>query len=351
MVSLLTVAPCRALCCKILKNVTIPCFLLCFEYKLLLVFSGKKCQYVTMRKLALSLILLFFLVALFAQGSDTGSRQNPETVSADEAEQQAKVVSFSLMPRGDAVIISWKTDIPNARLILYRSIKPFRDLSSLATAVPLASFVDNGMPYIDYPIPHIPYYYALVSESDLLSSQFRFIPGENTSSEAIEIFSEDIIKKPAIPPVRPIPLPYLQLPQQEKKEKHFFSSKTEAILRSLTAKKYTYTDLSDLSRYRKVEILQNEVSAPSTGDAQTLRTIVFEELQQAHWDKAITQLQQFLSLQRTKRITARSYFYLGQAYFFTEDFKSALLAFLTAEKFYPKQSKEWIQYTLMQMGN
>ena len=60
-------------------------------------------------------------------------------------------------------------------LVVYRSTRPFTGTDSLVSAILVATIPDDGTPFVDYPVPGVPCYYAVIDEPSLRSgSPFLF---------------------------------------------------------------------------------------------------------------------------------------------------------------------------------
>ncbi|HOT62049.1 MAG TPA: hypothetical protein PLU93_04240 [Treponemataceae bacterium] len=260
--------------------------------------------------------------------------------------ERARFSGFDAMTRNEAVIVAYQASVKGKRLVLYRSTSPLVSLASLAQAIVIASFTDSGSPYVDYPVPGVPYYYAIIDEDELLSGSARFVPGENTNRVPVEVpayFAS--VSKRGPPPVRPIPLPYLNPSRVASLAPRRFGSRTESMIRKLasarapkpTQTREPYVFLSDLT----VE----------TGEEYALRQVLEGFFRPRDWDGAIAAIGEFLSIRRSERTTARAHFYLGEALFFKGEHGRAILEFLLARDQYYNQSREWIQYALKAATN
>ncbi|MDR1411858.1 MAG: hypothetical protein LBI91_06615, partial [Spirochaetaceae bacterium] len=120
----------------------------------------------------------------------SGSAGEPPVPAAAEAEQYAPpaepgIFGIEAKVEGEGVIISYRLAGGNKNIILYRSIQPLRDTADLLRAVIVQSEV--RVPFTDYPVPGIPYYYAAVFEDDLIQGNVEIFPGRNATVQAVEI--------------------------------------------------------------------------------------------------------------------------------------------------------------------
>lgn len=284
--------------------------------------------------------------SMYGVGNDFNEPQKNEPVFFTD---------FSVFVREKAAVITWKASVPNTSVFLYRSTNNFSSFISLADAVPIANITDTGIPYIDYPAAGIPYYYAIAEENQLASGNIKFIDGKNTLNAPIEILAlgteTDQIKP--VYETRPMPLPFLNPLKVEKKKTRFFSSQTESIIGSLTAEKRNYGEFAASSINIKKEpfIFADDKKNPEGGETMELQRILNESFIHKNWQKCEKELNNFLLIKRTSRVTARTRFYLAEALFFQNKYEAALLKFLTSQDMYPVQSAEWIRYCLLALAN
>lgn len=250
--------------------------------------------------------------------------------------------SFDIMVRNDAVILAWSANSRDKNLILYRSTTTFTNINSLAQAIVLSTFIDTGTPFVDYPVPGVPYYYAIVDENAVRSGTVSFAPDKNTNRVPVEVsplFSR--IQKSKLPSLRPMPLPWLNPSHQVSSDRFTFSRRTESIILQLAS-----LAKSTPSMIRRSVILDDDAASTAGGEEYALRQIISKNIPSNNWIQAENELFDFLSLRRTPKTTARTRFYLGQAYYFQGKHNKALLEFLLAQDYYYSQSQEWIQYVL-----
>ncbi len=252
---------------------------------------------------------------------------------------------FDAITREDAVILTWEASERGRNLVLYRSTTPFSGMDSLLTAIVVSSFTDNGTPHVDYPVPGVPYYYALIDEDTLRTGTVRFQNGTNTNSFPVEISASYAGEyKGFMPAIRPIPLPLLNPGRDFHHGPVRFSPETEAIIRAAALERPVRLPVE-----REPYIFLSDVNSESGGEEFALRQVLAETFRQKKWDESITALKRFLAIRRTPRTTARAHFYLGQAYSFTGRYREAMQEFLLAQDEYYAQSRDWIQYLLRRM--
>jgi len=254
--------------------------------------------------------------------------------------------AFDTIIRNDAVIITWKSSISGKNLVLYRSTSPFTGMNNLVQAILVSNFADTGTPYVDYPVPGVPYYYAILDEDAIRTGTVHFIADGNTNRIPVEISSLFArIQRSKLPGLRPMPLPYLNLSQTAEAPSWKFSPETEKIIMSLAG-----TKIAKSSVNRIPYVFQSDITSMSGGEEYSLRKILETHFASRSWADAITALTQFLSIRRTAETTARTHFYLGESYYFTGEYRKALLELLLSQDLYYNQSREWIHYVLDKMA-
>ncbi len=258
-----------------------------------------------------------------------------------------RITAFTSLVRNDAVIVTWKTDFKGTGLVLYRSTTPFSDMTSLAGAIVLSSFDETGTPYVDYPVPGVPYYYAILDESSVLSGNVSFVADENTNRVPVEVSSGYAkFQKVGVPPVRPMPLPWLNPSSKLERPPYRFTRETEAMISSMTSKPGILREVP----YRAY-LFEIDTLASGAGEEFTLRKILESSFIPGKWDVAITELGRFLSIRRSSEVTARAHFYLGQAKFFSGSYSEALLEFLLVQDRYHVQARAWIHYVMERLSS
>lgn len=260
-------------------------------------------------------------------------------------EPHAELSGFEPMVRDDAVIITWNNANRPSNLVLYRSTAPFSGIGSLAQALVLSSFQDTGGPYVDYPLPGVPYYYAVVGESQVRSGKVSFVEGVNTNRVPVEVPSGFAkFQKSAFPAVRPVPLPWLNPWKELSPQPWGFSKETERMIDAL-AKRETRPNKVD----RDARVFLVDTVPAGSGEEFALAGIVSRHILTKDWNVGIRELGKFLAIRRTPAVQGRARFYLGQALFFSGRYREALMEFLVAQNHYPVQSREWVQYVLDRM--
>lgn len=270
----------------------------------------------------------------------------PVQAASAAPEQAAAFSGFDTMTRNDAVIVTWKASVKNRNLVLYRSTSPFTGMSSLVQAVVVSTFKDDGTPYVDYPVPGVPYYYAVLDDDTLRTGTAAFAEGGNTNRIPVEVPAMyEKAQRERLVTLRPMPLPWLNPSSDPEIPATAFSKQTEAKIAELVKA----SPPTKPSKAREPYIFRSDMNGAGIGEEYTLRTILEKDFTSASWDRAVAGLTDFLAIRRTDNTTARTHFYIGEAWYLKGEYRKALPEFLLAEDLYYNQAREWIEYTLAKM--
>ncbi len=253
--------------------------------------------------------------------------------------------TFDAITRDDAVIITWDSPTKGRNVLLYRSTASFTGMASLVQAVLVSGFSDSGVPFVDYPVPGVPYFYAILDEATVRSGTVAFTGGQNTNLVPVEIPARFLkIQKSALSAIRPMPLPWLNLENAIPTAPRRFSPRTEKIISALVqgAQPERFTEKTPF-------IFRSDREAVSGGEEYTLKRILENGFQTKNWTGTVAELEKFLSIRRGNETTARTRFYIGEASYFSGNYDRALKEFLLSRDRYYTQSNEWIQYVLARM--
>jgi hypothetical protein len=225
---------------------------------------------------------------------------------------------------GNRVIISFSGADNTKKLILCRSLNPIRQQEDLLSALIIQRRISS--PVVDYPLPGITYYYALLYEEDINTGLFHIRPGSNVTGPVQILFTAAGSGR--------LPMPELRLPSPLWER----APETSAV--------------SPARRNSKTSIMEPVVFSEDLktggvgGEDYQLRTIVQGYFSLKKWDYAGEELRRFLDLPRAKLSHARARFYLGQVYYFQGRLRDALFEFLQAQDDFPGETNVWIRAVL-----
>jgi len=288
-----------------------------------------------------------------------------KTVNAVSAKVkvQEKIVSqitgISSAIKGDGIIIRFTSSISGKNIVLYRSTLPISESKNLLEASSAGVFKNINGEIIDYPVPGIDYYYALIDENSLIEGTIQIVKGQNSTTAPISIplgAMQNGLGKSSAMNQHSIPLPYLSVTTSLSSGQTIygdaFSPPTERTLKAETKKaleKLFIRYPEGEAREPAFVVLPQEFSNSGSGEAYTLRLIVNETILKANYEQGIIQLEKFLSLRRANDTQARSEYYLGICYAKTNDYKKAFWSFLLSESYCYTQARIWMDWVLLKL--
>jgi hypothetical protein len=243
----------------------------------------------------------------------------------------------------DRVIIRFNAR-EGKRPILYRSVRPFREAGDLLNAVIVQPGITS--PFVDYPVPDIPYYYAVIPEEDITRGTLRIIPGVNATIQSVKTAAGPRIGLRE-PDLRSLPLPQISLQAAAPGLNAFSETPPRAELSPEAAR--VLGDIPSGSRaepLKKPRVFKEDLEAPAGGEEHILRSVIQGPFSKQEWETAKDALIRYLALPRSSSSEARARFYLGQCRYFTGAYRESLFEFLTVQSDYPAEAAEWIQSVL-----
>lgn len=252
---------------------------------------------------------------------------------------------------GEGVIISFQAAEGKKNTVLYRSVRPLRNTSDLLQAVIVQSGITS--PFTDYPVPGIPYYYAIISEDELIRGDVGLFPGRNVTTQPVEISST--AGRAGLPgpeaPIRSMPLPMISVYNAVPGSDQYSETPPAAPLDPGAAKAVESIPRAQPAPppQKKPRVFSRDLEPPAGGEEAPLRVIVQEAFVKRDWHKARNELLHYLSLPRSAPSEARARFYLAQSYYFSGDNRGALIEFLMVQSQYPGEAQEWISVVLAAM--
>ncbi|MCA1950058.1 MAG: hypothetical protein LDL24_05780 [Treponema sp.] len=266
-----------------------------------------------------------------------------QNISSLKAEVQKDSILLSFTLNGSETTSS-------RPLVLYRSTQPIRHIQDLLQAVIVQGGITSS-PFVDYPVPDISYYYALVFEDDIKQGKLNLEAGKNTTLVPAEVPAGSFrIGLPGPQQnIRSIPLPTLSISAAVPGADNTIILPPLALPLSPEAQKAVASlpfPEPQKMVLKKPRAFSQDLNASGGGEEFTLRSIVQGPFANRDWNGVIDHLVRFLSLPRSSIIEARGRFYLGQAYYMTGKYREALFEFLLMQNTYPAEAREWIQAIL-----
>lgn len=287
-----------------------------------------------------------------AAAGKSGSAAEPAPKAAPP---RAAYSGIAAKVEGDSVVVSFAAADPGGAALLYRSASPIRSVQGLLDAVVVQASAASS-PFVDYPVPGIGYFYALVPEAELKSGAVAIVLGENATASAVEVPAGRYrvgLPGPA-KEIRTMPLPLISAsvlrPEgtSEPEPRVVPGDLSPAAATAVAALRAAAPDRR--SPDRRPRVFPADLEPPSGGEDYTLRSIVQGPFALKDWDETSRQLSGFLSLPRSASGEARARFYLGQSRFFLGEYREALFEFLLVKTSYPQEANEWIQAVLPRLA-
>jgi hypothetical protein len=285
----------------------------------------------------------------------------PGTAAPSAAPQPSAVPVAGVTARveGDAVRIGYVADASLGRLVLYRGTAPFKDAQALLSATIAAVLSAGSSDYVDYPIPGIEYYYAIVPERELLGGRLGVEPGRNATQSPVLIPAG--LYRVGLPSstsyARSAPLPFLVLTRRVTDADPLIredlapqarpvSAATEKAIASLVAS----AGLAPSFSRPAITIFPEDLKTSPSSDF-SLYTISAGSLARGNYDQAARELNLYLSLPRSPAATARARFYRGQALAMTGAWREAFFELLRAEDSHYLAVQPWLDYVLFKLSS
>jgi hypothetical protein len=285
-----------------------------------------------------------------AAGQASAAAQSAATASA--------VTSLSASIDSDSIVVGFKASPDAGRLIVYRGTSPFSQSAAILDAVVAALVEPSEASYRDYPVPGIPYYYAILPERELLGGSIRIVPGQNATLSALTIPAGSF--RVGLPTVsassRSAPLPYLILTrtlsdahpvilEELAPSPKALSADTQKALNALLSRRRQPSQGRaahgyDLSRGPAIK-RRRGLRAAEHHQRFILPRLVCEGGRTAY----------ALSVPASSATaSAKARFYRAQALALSASYQEAFFDFLRAEESYYLQCQPWMDYVLAQLG-
>lgn len=289
---------------------------------------------------------LFTLIAVFFLAANCFAKDRPIITNLE-----AKGT------RGNKINLSWK--IPSEpepkiqKFFIYRNSKPIGSYYDISDSTLIATVEPEIQNYSDTVKNYNDYYYAIIAQVNngkydiILPSVNATVNGTHlTLPERKENAEKTESAKEKLVPVdgkRETPLPFLDITEQISKKPLNISEETKKIAESLAA--------NEKNSKKRMEpyIFEEDIISPDGGDDFLLFEILRTTFIQKKYKESAEQLQKLLGTNRSKEVTKRAIFYLGESEYYTKNYSDAVRTFLMVYDEYPVQAKKWIDATLDEM--
>ncbi|MBQ0039155.1 MAG: hypothetical protein KBS64_01850 [Treponema sp.] len=286
---------------------------------------------------------------------------------------------------GNSVTVTWNSPAQTTEvsaLLLYRGTKPFTSYNQVEDIEPAATLRAGETSYTDMLRTSQEYFYVVISVlSSKPEAESAYYYDEETDGKEVMNDSDTVLKTvlpgvnatvkgARVQPVkrrqqkakiqkaapqkktyengelRETPLPYIDVLDEKPVREPTISPESKRMAKNLAGtsnKTYKREPLP-------VHIFEEDLVSPAGGDEYLLFEILKTYFIRKQYTESISTLRKFLAQNRTKEVSDRAAFYLGEAYYYTGNFPSALTRFLALEETYPELSRQWIDSTLDQFN-
>ena len=305
------------------------------------------------------------------------------TMKAFAEEPRPVVSGIQAMPTGtNKITVSW--NLPSSsrgqRIIrqnIYKSTRPFTTKDDLNEELLAATLDYTYSSYTDTVTDYREYYYAVITltgegdfgedelfydeETDSLPEEVLadakpyliVLPGVNATVKGCRVqlpvrASQVVQDAPQTAEVqnlqgdkRSLPLAYIELESRTEGTKKTISYETESIARTLAKKD------SPVKPFTEPYVFEEDLMMPAKGtDDYALFDILKTSFIRQDYKKACKDLSAFLIADRSPETLRRARFYLGQSYYFLQDYASAVTNFLCTEEDMSPLVRKWTENAL-----
>ncbi len=270
------------------------------------------------------------------------------------SDNRAIVTYLRVTEKKDSLYITFNSSNPERNVAILRNISPIFSVEDSKESTLLSIIPSSKESYSDFPIPGVPYYYCVVDAELLKSFNFEIVPFENStiSPSEIRLSEETIISYQNAVQSRPVPLPALILDKNIVTGKSLsanyeyvfpekeLSGKIKTAVKTIISKIDTTDEMVP-------EILNSEDFYNNRENIQ-LSMLIDKYFMKNDWESLEIKLYDFIRTNNKKSLKNKARFYLGQSYYFRNEYNKAYLEFLTSsESFYP-ESHKWMEHILIQ---
>jgi len=314
---------------------------------------------------------------LFVPFRNKTSRAVRISVPPPAEEAATRITGIRAEVLDDSVQVVFETSNPDRDMLLFRSNYPMFSTEDLLEAFAPLQLEAGTTRFVDYPIPGVDSYYAVIDTEMFKLGKQVLVAGENTTDRGVVVPLE--VQRVALPPPsaaeaatdqpagdKPIaqtvpaapepskqpgqragvqpgrqsgepalaatPLPYLQPAEgsgsvfsMPRRRADLDPQTQAAISRILTSTAPVEAGQTT------VVILPEDRDEPAAGESASLHKILQEHLLAGDYAGAESKLQGFLNIRRSPYTEARVRFYLAQAYYFQGLYEEALLEFVLSQ--------------------
>ena len=249
--------------------------------------------------------------------------------------EAARITGIKAEVVDDSVQVVFENSNPERNLLLFRGASPMITSEDLLNASAPLQLKPGTTRYVDYPIPGVESYYAVLDTETFKLGRLVLSAGENTTLRGVVVPLE--VSRVALPPVSSAAaaapaLPYLQLAEDSQSAFAIPPRREELDPLTEAAVSRVLASAAPLAAGQKaLVILPEDRNEPGSGESTGLYDILQEHLLAGDYAGAESKLQGFLNLRRSPYTEARVRFYLAQAYYFQGLYEEALFEFVLSQ--------------------
>lgn len=276
----------------------------------------------------------------------------------DEDQLFTAIRSISAESVSGAIGVSFSSEEENLELVVLRSTDAITDSESLSHAIAIENISSGDGSYRDFVLPGIPYYYALLSQSELNGPSVELIAGVNTLATPVELpmgrnnpgpvsrvrssqtlpvlVLNQSLSSGAMLPAREFQVPPTQPISQLTKDR------INRLLEPIASREQTILE---------PEILPTERRAGSEKDQNyVLYQLVNESFSLGNYPLSARQLESLLTLNLSEDLEMRARYYFAQSLYFSDNPEAAFLQFLLLRDWDYQRASTWMDGILNELS-
>jgi hypothetical protein len=269
-----------------------------------------------------------------------------------QAPAYADVTGITDALNGRQITLSFKSGAQDRELVVYRSTSPIKSEAELLGAVSVGVIPSSQQSFDDTPVPGIPYYYAIIDSAMLADGKVTLAVGQNTTAAGLEVpIQTDSLGQVEYAPKRPRPLPFLTLNSNLQTGAALPGSSPAVVANATPLTSPTTSAVDSLlgslppkSAAQKLPVILDPEKGVIAGGGEEyiLKSIVDGPFAAKDWRKSMSDLNNFLNIRHSQAVESRARFYLGEAYYFSGDYRNSFLQFLFVENALYTETQPWM---------
>ncbi len=333
---------------------------------------------------------------IFIPFRNTTNRPVPVLTTMPVADLAAAITDIRAKPEADGITVTFAASRADRDLLVYRSTTPILTAERLAALKPAKKLKSSETRVTDYPVPGIPYYYAVVDAGLWAAGTAVLEPEKSASVSGAEIpLKREIPRQaaaqaapapagaetpqsaaaPAQPAVvsprtaappgasgrreetarRPVPLPYLILSGQVSGSGGLPERASVPPPRTLppetarAAAAAVAKAEKPAPRPMEPRLLETDRTPGPAKEDFTLKTILDGPFREKKWRETERLLDNYTALNLSEDARARARFYRAQSYFFQARYQDSFMEFLLAQDRYYPDVRPWLDEILLRL--